>query len=430
MGISSGPRLDPAARNSDLPGRVSIEVEAVPVLSWALARHGVPVVSRLLLTGGAVPVRSAEVTVQVRTADGPLGSPAVLRADLAPGRTTVLAAVDLHLDADVLSRIPAARPGVIEVSVAADGTELACSSTPVQVLGAAQWLAAPAPLALAMLAAHVLPDDPAAAALVGGAADLLELRTGDPSLADSTCGPELIDRTVAAIVEAMRRRGVRHSPAPADWARTALTVRTPGEVLESRLGSSLDTAVVLAAALEHAGIRPLLWIAEGHAFLGYWRTPGGTGSTVTTEVDGLVELVERGAVQLVDATMLTAEAEPATFGDLHRTPHAAWLTGDLHRITGVTDVHRARLDGIRPLPVPGADPARRRARQPPARDDGWTRLALTLGTTPPPRVEQWAAELRDLAPNRTAGWLDDSAGPSVLLPRSAADRLQAGTPAP
>lgn len=435
MGDSAGPEVEPtgatAARescpSSGISGGVSVQVESVPVLSWALARSGVPVVPRLTLRCDGDPVRAARVRVTVQDAEGPLGPGIELRTDLEPGRSTVLTSIGLRLDPEALARVQTGRPGTVEVHVESDGRVLSRQSTPVHVLGAAQWLAAPAPLALEMLAAHVLPGDPAVAALVGAAADLLELRTGDPSVAGDRSGTERIDQTAAAIVEAMRRRGIRPEESPASWADTAQGVRTPGEVLEDRRGSCLDTVVVLAAAFEHAGIRPLLWLAagdgagRGHAFLGYWRTPRCAESTATTVVDGLVELVERGDIALVETTMLTTGAEPATFGDLHRTPHAAWLTGDLHRVLGATDVHRARLDGVRPLPA--------------------LRGALTERN--PPDQARPAAELTDLPPvpsplwqDLDEHWDDFSANPLVAHLASAPDEpyadpvAQAAEPVP
>ncbi|WP_249522741.1 DUF3320 domain-containing protein [Modestobacter marinus] len=354
MGVSPCPQHTAAA-----DPRVSVELDCVPVVGEALARAGVPLVAVLTLTGAAEPVRGARVVVSITTPDGPLGSPVELTVDVDPGRTTVLTDLDLRLDPAVLAAVAEPGTATVEARVERDGELLGCTRTAVRVLAAGQWLAAPAPLALELLAAHVQPASPAVAGLVGAAADLLRQRTGDPTVGGHPTGAARIDETAAAIVEAMRRRAIRPRPPVASWADVPQRVRTPDQVLDDRAGTSLDTVLTLAAALEHAGIRPLLWIAAdgatcpGHAFLGYWRVDRCAGSTATTEVSGLAELVDQGAIALVETTMLGIAAEPATFGDLHRTAAAAWLAGDLHRVLGVTDVHRARLDGVAPLPLPG-----------------------------------------------------------------------------
>ncbi|MCU1605860.1 MAG: putative helicase, partial [Modestobacter sp.] len=339
--------IDPAVPSS----RVAIEVTSVPVLSYALAHNGVPVVSSLTLTGGGAALRNAAVHVGVRDAEGPIGAPVELLADVDPGRTTVLTDVGLRLDPDAMLQVEERRPGWLTVSVEQDGAVLGSARVPVTVLAAAQWLATPLSLAMEMLAAHVMPNHPAVTALVGEAAELLREATGSPSIQGYQSGADRVDQLAAAVCAAVQRREVRYSEPPASWADIGQKVRTPGEVLDGRVGTCLDLVVVLAAALEQAGIRPLLWLVEGHAFLGYWREEMSAQSAATTDVASLVNLVDLGLIRLVETTMLTTRAEPVSFDELHRPPYAAWLTGDLGRVIGVTDVYRARRDGVLPLPA-------------------------------------------------------------------------------
>src|SRR3954467_414223 len=206
-----------------------------------------------------------------------------------------------------------------------------------------------------MLAAYVMPNHPAITALVGEAADLLEQRTGSGALVGYSATPERVDEVVQAIAEVMRRRGIRYSEPPVSWSDLGQQVRTPGDVLTWRVGTPLDTVVVMAAALEQAGLRPLLWLAEGHAFLGYWREERSAESAATTDAAPLVNLVDLGLIGLVGTTLLTSMGEPGA--DLHRPAYTGWLTGELDRILGVTDVSRARKDGIFPLPARACDEA-------------------------------------------------------------------------
>src|SRR5215204_5781786 len=333
---------------------ISIEITSTPVLSYALAHNRVPVVSRLALTNLGGPVRAATVRLGVRDAEGPIAQTVELLADLDEGRTTVLTDLGLVMDPAAMLHVEEQRPGVIDVEVLADGPDggtivLGESSRAVQVLAAQQWLGTPLPLALEMLAAHVLPNHPAITALVAEAADVLEQRTGRGSIDGYAEGPERVDEIVAAIAETMHRRGIRYSEPPVSWSDLGQQVRSPGDVLTWRVGTPLDTVVVLAAALEQAGIRPLLWLADGHAFLGYWREERSAESAATTDAAPLVNLVDLGLIGLVETTLLTSMGEPGA--DLHQPAYSKWLTGELDRVLGVTDVHRARKDGIFPLPA-------------------------------------------------------------------------------
>ncbi|HEV7727474.1 MAG TPA: DUF4011 domain-containing protein [Modestobacter sp.] len=413
--------IDPAVTSA----RVSIDLSSVPVLSYALAHNGVPVVSQLTLTGSGAAVRNASVHVGVRDAQGPIGAPVELLADVDPGRTTVLTDVGLRLDPAAMLQVEERRPGWLTVSVEKDGAVLGSARVPVLVLAAAQWLATPLSLAMEMLAAHVLPNHPSITALVAEAAELLRAETDNPSLEGYQSGAGRVDQIAAAVCEAMQRRDVRYSEPPASWADVGQKVRTPGEVLDGRVGTCLDTVVVLAAALEQAGIRPLIWMVEGHAFLGYWREEMSAQSAATTDVASLVNLIDLGLIRLVETTMLTTRAEPAGFDQLHRPPYAGWLTGSLDRVIGVTDVYRARRDGVLPLPARTRDADgnvqvleyRPAVHSAPARTtDAGTTPPGTPREAAPPRIAQWKNALLDLSlRNRLINYTERS-GLSLAVP--------------
>ncbi|WP_138761071.1 DUF4011 domain-containing protein [Modestobacter altitudinis] len=232
--------------------------------------------------------------------------------------------------------VPPASP-----AVAVDGP-----TTPVEVPPAGCRPAAPPPQGLAQLAAHVRPGDPAVRALVAEATDLLEAGTGSGSMSGWADDAERVDEVVEALTWAVRRREVRYQETVAGGA--GRSPRTPGEVLDGRVGTSLDLVLTLAAAFEQAGLRPLLWLVPEHAFLGYWREERSTEAAATTDVTALVDLVDRGRIGLVETRLLTDRGN--TSADLHGPAYSAWLTGDLTGVLGVTDVHRARHEGIEPLP--------------------------------------------------------------------------------
>ncbi|MGY1592321.1 DUF4011 domain-containing protein [Geodermatophilus sp. SYSU D00708] len=417
---------DPSTRPA-----VAISATSTPVLSYALAHNRVPVVSRLAFTNHGGPVRAATVRLGVRDAEGPIGTPVELLVDLDAGQTTVLSDVGLVMDPAAMLQIEEQRPGSIEIDLLVDGEDVGGTAVPVQVLAANQWLAAPVPLALEMLAAHVLPNHPTITTLIGEASALLEERTGSGSVQGYQSGPERVDEIVAALTEAMRRREIRYSEPPASWADVGQKVRTPGDVLDGRVGTCLDTVVVLAAALEQAGIRPLLWLADGHAFLGYWREERSAESAATTDVAPLVNLVDLGLVRLVETTLLTSRGAGAA--DLHQPAYDAWLAGDLDRVLGVTDVHRARRDGIVPLPARtrGRDGAVQVFEYRPAVHSVAARPVERVPAPPvpgrgetPARVQQWKNSLLDLSLRNRLINYTERAGLPLAVPAASLATLE------
>ena len=339
------------------------------------------------------------------------------------------------------------RPGVIDVEVEADGVLLGEGSRVVQVLAAQQWLATPVPLALEMLAAHVMPNHPAVTALVGEAAGVLEQKTGSGALVGYAADPGAgrrgrrtrSPRPCSAAASATASRRCR-------WSDLGQQVRTPGDVLTWRVGTPLDTVVVLAAALEQAGIRPLLWLADGHAFLGYWREERSAESAATTDAAPLVNLVDLGLIGLVETTLLTGMRRA------RRRPAPARL----HRLAD----RRARPDPRRhrrpPRPqgrhLPAAGPRPRRGRRPAgrrvpagaaqrpreARADGARAVEQARGAAAGAAVEERAARPQ---PAQPADQLHRAVRPGAgraglgarrageLRPRRDADHPAAGRPA-
>ncbi|MGY1986862.1 DUF4011 domain-containing protein [Blastococcus sp. SYSU DS0669] len=414
------------------PTVVSIELTSTPVLSYALAHNRIPVVSRLALTSQRA-LRGATVRLSVRDAEGPIAQGVELLADVDGGRTTVLTGIGLVMDPAAMLHVEEQRPGVVDVEVWHEDVLVGEATAPVQVLAANQWLASPLPLALEMLAAHVMPNHPAVTGLVAEAAELLEDRTGSGALVGYAATAERVDEVVAAVAEVVRRRGVRHSEPPLSWADLGQQVRSPGDVLTWRVATPLDAVVLVAAALEQAGIRPLLWLAEGsgggrsggaHAFLGYWREERSSESAATTDASPLVNLVDLGLIGLVETSLLTGGGEPGA--DLHAPAYERWLAGELERVLGVTDVHRARRDGILPLPA--------RARTPegllqvveyrPAEHSAPALPAPAVGAAPqrpeaPPRVQQWKNALLDLSLRNRLINYSERAGLPLTLPGTA-----------
>src|SRR4051794_23013490 len=386
-----------------LPSAVAVEITSTPVLGYALAHNRVPVIHRLALTATGGSVRGATVRLSVRDPEGPLGGAVELLVDLDEDRSTVLTDVALAHDPAAMLQVDSQRRGVIDVEVLAGEQVLGSARAAVSVLAAQQWVARPLPLALEMLAAHVQPNHPAIPTLLAEAAEILDLHTGSELLDGYDGGPERADAIVAAVAEAVRRHGIRHSEPPASWIEVGQQVRSPGDVLTWRVGTPLDLVVLLAAALEQAGLRPLLWLAEGHSFLGYWREERSAESAATTDAAPLVNLVDLGLLGLVETTLLTGSAEAGA--DLHRPAYTGWLTGDLDRVLGVTDVCRARKDGILPLPARARDadgvlriveysPAPHRTALP---AHGVDRHDAGARPEAPARVQQWKNALLDLS---------------------------------
>lgn len=424
-----------------------IDIAAKDFLSYAMAHARIGVVDEIAIENLGDEARAATVEVDVVSETGSLGGPKVLIADLAESveqerRTTTLHDVDLVLDPARMLMVETQQRGQIRVTVRdASGKVLGTAAHEVRILAHNQWIANPVQLGLEMLAAHVQPNATVVEELVRDASDRLKASTGSSALdAYQSGSPERVDAIVAAVYDAMRARDTRYAEPPASWGTEGQKVRTPEEVLVGRLGTCLDTTVVLAAALEQVGINPTLWVADGHAFLGYWRTDGSLGETATTTVDDAVNRVELGQLGVLETTMVCGGSESAPFETARRAPVPSFIELGGDRLVGVVDVRQARESHIFPLPSRTVDAdgnvtvttyaAAQRAAIQPYHDTGVTHGSAT--TSVPPRVTQWKNSLLDLSLRNKLINYTDRSGYSLAVPSKAIahfeDQINAAVP--
>ena len=409
-----------------MPTDLIIEVLSAPVVNHAMAHNGLPFLHRLVVSWGG--------TDATGTAPAPTGL--VIRARvvdtfgvvlsrpwqhpverLEAGHPLVVDSPALRLDPAYLSSVEEETGAeiVVDVQVADGGESLGVTTHPIRVQAARQWALDPgAPvLSLEMLAAFVQPNHPALPALVSEAAQILEQATGSGALAVSHATGDRIDQIVAAVFTAVHDRDIFYAQPPASWGY-GQKVRTPGDVLTDRLGTCLDTTLLLASALEHVGITPVLWIAAGHAFLGYWREPErGLPDAASTQIAVPANAVDLELMGVLETTLVTRERRPPR--DLVRrarqAPRDAYFLGGTAELLGVVDIGMARMLRVYPLParrerpdgavevveyVPAVEVAIPPGPSAPAGSPTASRSARSPGEPAPPRVQAWKNALLDL----------------------------------
>ena len=339
-----------------MPGEITIEVLAAPQVNQAMAHNGLPFLHRIAI-GSAGPLTDVRVEVRVVDAFGTtLSRPwQHLSERVEAGTPLTIEQPAVRLDPAYLAGVEEEIGAEIEVEVTAAGVPTVTSTHPIRVLAARQWTLDPASpvLSLELLAAFVQPNHPALPPLISEAAQLLASTTGSGSLGVHYAEPDRVDEIVGAIFTALHNREIFYAEPPASWGY-GQKVRTPGDVLANRVGTCLDTTLLLASALESVGITPVIWIALGHAFLGYWRsTEHGLPDAATTQVAVPANAVDLELMGVLETTMVTRERRPPR--DLVRrarqAPRDGYFLGGTSQLVGVVDVGMARMLHVYPLPA-------------------------------------------------------------------------------
>jgi hypothetical protein len=103
-------------------------------------------------------------------------------------------------------------------------------------------------------------------------------------------------------------------------------IRTHAEVVERKAGTCHDLALLFAACSEYVRIRPLVLLAPGHTYFGYWtgvpsherfwtrserrlRAPEFGASWTITDGPEVLALVENGDVRVVETTLACERGE-------------------------------------------------------------------------------------------------------------------------
>ncbi|MGY0002482.1 DUF4011 domain-containing protein [Micromonospora sp. I033] len=330
--------------------QLAVALLVQPAINAALVHNRVPLVRHLTLVNrGTEPLADVTLTLELLGPDGALTEPwtRTLTAPLRPGASTGWDDFrDVTPDRALLYRTDEAFPVDYRLTVEADGQALTLVA-PSRVLAHNEWFNSPA--LYDSLAAFVQPNTRAVEAVLRSAAQLLLARTGSGSLQGYQDGSERAALIAGAVYEALRQQEITYQTLPASFENSGQKVRTTAAVLDGRLGNCLDLSVTYAACLEAAGLHPLIFISEGHAFGGFLLEEERLGAAAVTEINLLISMVDSGRAVPVELTRVGPGAQSATFTEAVRVG-LSHFRGEGHRLQGVVDVHLAHRSGIQPLP--------------------------------------------------------------------------------
>lgn len=160
-----------------------------------------------------------------------------------------------------------------------------------------------------ILAAYVQPNHPIIREVLDEAVAILK-RQGEFVALSGYQAPQHVRPMVKAIYQAMVDRDLTYSNPPAFWdSPGGQKIRNAQTVLEEKVGTCLDTAVLFASLLEAAGIYPVIALIPRHAFVGFWTAeyfleqpqfPQWTETKITE----VMNAVDSGYIELFETTSI------------------------------------------------------------------------------------------------------------------------------
>jgi hypothetical protein len=231
---------------------VGIEVHADATVGYASLQNNIPLVRELRITNNShTALSNVEVVLE---ADPPFAEGARLRFDLlAVGETRRITPIDLRIHHHFLSQLDEMVRAKIKISVREDEKTISTVEHAVDVLAYDQWAGSRALPEL--LAAFCMPNSPAVDSLVRKASALLRA-TAAASAMDGyqSRNREQVRQQVLAIYNAIALENLHYANPPASFTAEGQKIRTPDRILSSKLGTCLDLTMLMASALEQAGL--------------------------------------------------------------------------------------------------------------------------------------------------------------------------------
>lgn len=264
------------------------------------------------------------------------------------GKSIQLQSIKIAPDINALVSSTEAVNTTFSLKIEQEGELLWDKEYPICLLAYDQWTGGA--IMPELIAAFVVPNNPLLSRVLVNAGKTLEKLTGSSALDEyQTQDRNRVRHQVAAIYEALRSEGIVYCTPPASFEDYGQRIRLADQVLTEKLGTCIDTSLLMASCLEKIGIHSVLVFLKDHAFVGAWLTPsvypqmvGDDASLLNKEMaDGNNNLV------LVETTYITSSS-PSSFEDA--VLRANQEIREEHSFLYFVDVCRCRLSHIYPLP--------------------------------------------------------------------------------
>lgn len=257
-----------------------------------------------------------------------------------------IAGLDLVLDGALLARLVEAEKATLTFSLRASGEEIATAESVLELLPRMQW--GGLSHIPDMTAAFVQPNDLAVERLLRQAAEVLRKSGKSPALDGYNGGARRAWEIASAIWGAMAGMKLVYSLPPASFELYGQKVRSPSHIADTGLATCFDLALFFCAALEQAGLNPVLVFTRGHAFAGVWLKAEEFSATLIDDVTALRKRLKLSEIILFETTLITQAPVPPFAYSVERGA-AQVAEEEEHQFEMVLDIRRARLQRIKPL---------------------------------------------------------------------------------
>ena len=261
---------------------------------------------------------------------------------------------DLEIDGEFLLNLADSIRGSITFRLEKEENVLDELTKPVELLAYNEW--GGAGFMPELLAAFSMPNDPAVDKILRNASEVLR-RAGMRDQIDGyqSQSRERVWEIASAIYSAIANLGLTYAAPPASFESDGQKIRLPTQILDNRVATCLDTAMLFASAFEQAGLNPIVALPKGHALAGVWLQPEDLSTIVIDEAETLRKRIDLKELVLIETTCVTSHPAPP-FSKALATAGSSIRVDDDDNFSAAVDIRRARAHSITPLGLKSGEP--------------------------------------------------------------------------
>ena len=324
---------------------LDIQIDAGAITGYSAIQNNIPIVRGLtILNRSDEPLAHVELRIHCEPA---FAEPQRFAFDvLKPGESRHISPIDLKPDHSYLTKLDETEKASIAVRATSGSHPLAKVNRSIEVLAYDQWAGTRALPEL--LAAFCMPNSLAVDRLLGKASALLR-KSGPGATLNGYQSKhrEHVWKQVSAIYSALLAEDIQYAEPPASFGSDGQKIRTPERILDGRVATCLDLAMLFAACFEQAGLRPVVLFKEGHAWVGVWLIDTNFPSAIVDDVQSVRKRVKSGEFIVLETTGIATGGRPSLRWACS-TAEAYLEEEDAFQYA--VDIHRARELQIKPLP--------------------------------------------------------------------------------
>lgn len=323
-----------------------ILAEVASTISYAGWQNSVPLITELTIKNlSSAPISGLEL--KLATSSGFLKSKTWTIDRLLAGDDLQLSDCTVGLDSGYLGGLNEAEKSQLSFELTQGTRSLASTDVDVRVLAREEW--GGMNQGGELLAAFVMPNDPAVAKILKSAAKILERHGHSTALDGYQSGdPKRSYLLVTALWNSICGLKLTYANPPKSFEQLGQKTRTPQTVLDQGLATCLDSTLLFAAAIEAVGLNPVIVMTNGHCFAGAWLVEKTLSQVVEPEPSELRKAIAGHELITFETTLVT-HSPPSRFENAVRTAEAAAKESKEHEFVAAIDIARARMAQIAPL---------------------------------------------------------------------------------